>query len=628
MVTGISEPIDRTKGARRRPGLLAVFAGVMCYLGAVQVLTIAAGLAGLTFDRTVAAAVAAAALVSAVLFATRFFEPSEGGANTARGAPRVVRTLAGLAGGAAVLWGAWVWLELWVLAWLRPPYDWDGLYYHLPAIHEWVAAGRVRFVGHMPNVPFVNFPMGVELHTYFAHHLLGTSRLVNACNLWYWPPAFLAIVVIATRLGARGVWRWAAGALIAGVPVFVCQSVSCYIGPGFNAAVMAAMAATLVFVSGGGRSAGWNAVLLGLAAGLVLGAKGTGLPFFVVFVCAAAAGALWTRGTGVWRRAVAHTALVAGVALLVGGYWYARNAVSTGNPVYPIRLNVGEKILIDGWDHDDFNNANLPGWLRERPAPLRMFISWTQPDAPIGGYAPVGGMGYVWLFGGLPAFLLLWTQSLRRRSAASFRPLVMLTVVALALLAVQPAAWWSRFTVWLHALGLPCLAVLMSRAVSGWRRSPIQFVVVLFVAGVSAVAVWEAGRTLGLEWAEGRIAETGGIRSRYLPTVDYMFPGLAGTEAFDRFLGANAIARSPWDSNATLLGGVLAMPLGRRSIVVLPHDPSESDVRRLRDLGIEWVLWDAVNAGELPAVLQANGGARHEYSPDANLKLILVRIQS
>jgi hypothetical protein len=631
MVDQINESDTRPVSPRLRPGVLSVFAGVSCYLALVQVLTIAASVTRLQFSQGLAVAIAALSLPGAVVFATRFFEP-EGNPGEENKTPpgliaRFVRILTGLSGAAVIVWGAWVWVELWMLAWLRPPYDWDGLYYHLPAIHEWATAGRVCFVGFMPNVPFVNFPMAVELNTYFAHYLLGTSRLVNACNLWYWPLAFLALVVIAKRLGARGVWPWVAGALIAGVPVFVGQSVSCYVDPGFAAAVMGAIAASLVFVFDGGRSRGWNAVLLGLLIGLALGAKGTGLPFAVVILVGVMAGVARVHGFGQWKPWLLRVMLVIPAILAVGGYWYIRNAAQTGNPIFPIQLKIGEKVVFEGWDHNLFNDANLPVWLEKHPGPLRMFVSWTQPDAPIHGSSPVGGLGYIWLAGCVPAFLLMWLQMLRRKGDPRNGEFVLLTILVLGLLAVQPASWWSRFTVWLLALGLPCLAVVMTRAVYGWRRNPWHLVSILFVAGIFTVAVWETGRTLQLEWADGRTSETAGVGARFSRTVDYLFPEMADTDGFREFLAADAVARGPWDGYATLLGGVLGMPLGERTVVVLPFEPAESDIEDLHSRGIEWVLWDVINAGDVPPVLTANTTTRYVHNPDPGLHFVLLRIR-
>jgi hypothetical protein len=283
------EPLPAFAGRWSPAGVspLPAFAGVTCLLALVQVFTVGAGVLHVTLGRGLAAVFLAAAVVLSVLFARMFRIPR--GPDEERGRPEaraggIPRMLAALVGAAAVAWAVWAWVELWILARLRPPYDWDGLYYHVPAIHEWVMAGRVSFIDHLADIPFVNFPMGVELSVLFTHQLTGASWIVNACNLWYWPLAILSLAVIAHRLGARGVWPWVAGALLTGVPVFVSQSVSCYIDPGFAASVMAAIAAAAVFVFDDGRPRRASPVLLGMAVGLALGSKGTGVPFAAVIV--------------------------------------------------------------------------------------------------------------------------------------------------------------------------------------------------------------------------------------------------------------------------------------------------------------------------------------------------------
>ena len=77
--------------------------------------------------------------------------------------------------------------------------------------------------------------------------------------------------------------------------------------------------------------------------------------------------------------------------------------------------------------------------LEKHPVPLRMFVSWLQTDAPISGYAPIGGMGYVWPTAALPALLYLWVLASRRRYPGPVREFAFVTVLALCLLAVQPA---------------------------------------------------------------------------------------------------------------------------------------------------------------------------------------------
>ncbi len=621
---------DHEKGADHA---LAAFAGVVVLLALVQVLTISVSLAGLTLAGPLAVVVLVVALGAAGMVAWRYAR-SESAAGTRRPdpAPRSDRNaltmLGTLAAAAAVAWFVWVWGQLWLLAGARPPYDWDGLYYHLPAIHEWVANGRIAFIGNTPDIPFVNFPMGVELTSYFVHQLTGTSRFVNACNLWYWPLAFLSLVVIATRLGARGAWRWAAGALLFGAPVFVSQSVTCYIDPGFASAVMAAIAASCVFVFDRDRERARNALLLGAAVGLVLGSKGTGAPFAGVILVAVTAAALARGGFGGAGRVLASAALTLLVAFLVGGYWYARNAYHTGNPIHPIQIEFGQKVLIEGYDPALFLSANLPTWLAPYPAWARMFVAWFQPDAPVSGYAPVGGMGYIWLAAALPALFYLFVLAARRRYPGPAREFLFVSFLALILFAVQPASWWSRLTIWFLAIGLPCIAVAASHAASTWRATPLRSIVLGWAIGSIALAVWESNGTLQLERATGRTVADTRSQATYMSSLDYILPGMAAAPGFEEFFRARRIARSPWERIGTLLGGVLAMPLDAREITVLPLYPEEADVDALADAGVEWIIWDVLGSGEAPAVITSAADRHHVFHPAPDVNFHIFRLES
>lgn len=616
---------------RRKPGLQSAFAGVVGFMAVVQVLVVLASLTGVTFSRPAAFLVLGAASVLSGFFATRFFDaPGRGKEQRPpRGIGRLVARAAVWSIGFAVVgWSVWVWLQLWNLAWLRPPYDWDGLYYHIPAIHEWVMAGRVSFVGTMPYVPYVNYPMGVELFSFFAYFLLGTSRLVNACNLWYWPLAVLALAVIAQCLGVRGIWRWVAGALVAGVPAFVCQSVSCYVDPGFTAAVMASIAAACLFVFDDTTPGFWRAVLLGAAVGLAAGSKGTGFPFAMVFVAAVTVAAFWIYRFVDWKRWAQRVVVVVVVTVAVGGYWYVRNAAVTKNPIYPMQVKIGAKVLVEGWDHEDFDRENMPAWLESYPGWQRVLVSWTQPDAPVSGYAPVGGMGYLWLAGGIPAFVLLSWQRLRKRSRKGPSELVFVAALAAVLLAVQPSPWWSRFTLWLHALGLPCLVAVTSHAAGRLRQNGWHAATIALAAGVVGVAVWESSVTLALERRDGAAGDAGITGEKYVSSLEYLLPGISDNTALRHFFTAENIARSPWrTATGTLLGGVLAMPLDKRTIKVLPELPDENYVTGLRRSGVEWVVWDEVTGGPVPESIKRHLQERYVYNPAPDVKFNFLRLE-
>lgn len=608
---------------------LRTFAGLVGFHALIQVACVGLSLAGVALGRATSIVTLVLAAVLAVLFASRFettHRESDTPGPEIRASP-FFRWAFPLGVGAAVLWSVTIWGRLWQLAFRRPTYDWDGLYYHIPAVHEWVLKGGIAWLEGFPDVPFVNYPMAIEAHTFFTYELLRIDSLVDALNLWFWPLAFFALVVTAGLFGARGGWRWLAGALLAGAPVLVAQSVTCYVDPGAAACVMAAFAATLLLVFCEGSGSVWRVLLWGASVGLVLGSKGTGIVAVPVFAVAAVGGGLWREGWRRWPMRLRRIALGLTITTVTGGYWYLRNAYHTGNPVYPIEVRFGARVLIPGYDAAGMMNNELPDWLARFPPLLRPPVSWLQLDAPIQGYAPIGGLGYVWLVAGLPSIVILASRSFRNRFAIARRELQFALILILLLLIVQPAAWWARFTLWLHALGLPSVARVIqdidSRRV--WWRASLSFGALIAVLGL---AVWESERTLALEAARGRVAQQDGSGEAYVSTLDAMFPGMEASEGFDRLLAAPRIARSLWSRAGTLLGGSLATPLGRRRLSLLPEDPSEDDLDRIQEEGVEWVLWDVVGAGDVPASVRARAIEEHRYSPASDVDFRAVRLRA
>lgn len=580
-----------------------LFAGVTVLLALLQVFTLWSGALGLTLGRGAAAAYAAISLLGATLFGLSFRDPADDA--------RRPGSVGGLSGGllrlttaAALGWTALVWIRLWLLAARRAPYDWDGLYYHLPAIHEWAVAGRVAWLTSVPDVPFVNYPMGVEATTFLLHRLHGAEALLNAGNLWYWPLAVLAVVVIAGRLGAPTAWAWLAGALVSGSPVLVAQSVTCYTDPAFAATVLASLAAAMLvlFPAGGSGARPW--ALWGAALGLMAGAKGSGVPFALINAVVVFAVLAW-RERGAVARRWPQLLLAGGAALATGGYWYLRNALMTGNPVHPIQVAVGHKVIFPGYDHVQFSEANLPAWLAAYPSWLRMPVSWLQLDAPIHGYAPTGGLGYLWLVACVPAIAVLVALTARRRRDRFAGEFLFLFALVALLLGAQTSTWWARFTVWLVGLGLPALVIVLQRAQARARAGLARLLVVTVAMGCVVLAGWETNRTLALEQQEGRLPATGGAPVAYRTSLQYIFPDLDGVPGLDRFLAADTIGRTRWGRLGTLMGGVLSQPPGQRRILVMPARPGTADLATLLAAGATWLVWDLEAEPEVPPHVRA-----------------------
>ncbi len=531
-------------------------------------------------------------LATALVQARREVSPAETADETTRPG-RIAWTIAGLLGLG--------WLIAFVLqahnAATRPVTDWDGLYYHLPAIHAWLQAGRIVWVT-PTDVPFVNgYPMAVETLGYLGVLLTGTDRWIDATNLLFWPLASVALALLAALWGASRPWRLAAAAAIALVPGFLLLSSTAYVDAAFAAASFALFAWSALWVRGDrdrSTALGWA-----LAAALVLSIKGTGLPLVLVFTVAL--GGVTLCGRDARRRPIVLLGLAIALAFSLGGPWHLRAAHHTGNPLHPIGLRLGHKILLEGYDPHASADLALPGPLRSVPAILRGPLVWTHALRPVTAYDQAEGLGPLWTFLGLPA-LALWI--LRWRVP---RGLTFLLVIGAVWWLVQPAPWWARFTLWLHGLGLPAAAALLSRLRihDGSRRALAASVTLVLVASIGVSA-----QSLRSDAARGRDA-----LGHPVDPLRHWFGDLGERPGFSELRAAAHVAHGPTGRFGALAVGALEQPLGRRR-VDLVTDAAALDRLAERDL---WVLWDEGAQGPAPAWLRARADRSERFRQGEDL---------
>jgi hypothetical protein len=135
-----------------------------------------------------------------------------------------------------------------------------------------------------------------------------------------------------------------------------------------------------------------DAAYAGLLSGIALGVKVSAAPLAVV-VLSMVARRGWTRGR--WRGAAAVTLVVAAAWAVTSGYWYARNVVHTGNPVYPAKFLA--------WPGTTFPETTLLeyahryGTGRTIADALVVYADWPRSHALLAGLALLGLAGWlVW----------------------------------------------------------------------------------------------------------------------------------------------------------------------------------------------------------------------------------------
>lgn len=229
------------------------------------------------------------------------------------------------------------------LAAMLPSADFDAIEYHLQAPKEYVLNGKIAFLPH--NV-YAAMPLGVEMLHVLGMIVFGDWRrgaLVGRLLVAGFAPAAMILVAGSARKLAGRRAAWVSAVVYISTPWIYRTAAIPYVeGPlcYFHSAAIWSIVSS-VFEADRSRSARfWG--LAGLFAGGAFACKYPGLVSAIVPASLAAAIA-----SALKKDAKIIARFVAGVAVVVGP-WTAKNAIDTGNPVYPLGYRVfGGRFLDD-----------------------------------------------------------------------------------------------------------------------------------------------------------------------------------------------------------------------------------------------------------------------------------------
>jgi hypothetical protein len=228
------------------------------------------------------------------------------------------------------------------------PYGYDDLSYHLSTVATWIRYGdlqMIRFSMGDPSTPF--YPILGEMSSWV---LIAPFRDSDVVARWTQIPfalfSFLAVAAIGRRLGLSRRDAALAAIAYAGIRhVFPVLAVGAGNDHSTGFFTLAGIDAGLAFA----RRPRWgSAVTTGTALGLLLATKYIGFLYAPVVLAVVVALAFTDRETPVRRLAGLGALLLAAMAI-TGGYTYLRNAVTTGNPIFPAPVRVFGSEIFPGW---------------------------------------------------------------------------------------------------------------------------------------------------------------------------------------------------------------------------------------------------------------------------------------
>lgn len=470
-----------------------------------------------------------------------------------------------------------------------PFYDqWN---YHLAFPYQWLRAGSlVTF----PRHAYSFFPSDMGLLYLYA--LAGPGAWAAQVTHW-WMGALTAAgsASIARRLGASVGGQILATAVFAATPSVIQVGALAGADLGVAAFATGAVMAMLRWRSEPRRAVQW-AMISGAFAGLAAGSKYLALAS-VVAPTAIAAAVLSSLKTPdgkplVRRSARAFLAFVMAVTALVGP-WLARNALQTGNPVYPYFAGIFNPEVADHSRTDDRVASGIGNFaLTSDTFGTAVSLGTFTRRGHAGDIGPV----YLWLM----PLICIWMWFRRRDTDA---------LLVFGLLALGVAMWAVGPPLGRYLL--PSLALIAALAGTAWSElvdsypTPLRYILGLILL---LVLVGNCSPVRG-EYLGNQLACFLGFQT----DEEYLEDNLTQLEAF-RTVNADL----PVDAKVLLVGEPRAYGIDR-AIVVEDHyrtpllvelaeeSSSASDITRgLRSLGITHIL---VNDAEANRIAAADGRA-------------------
>jgi len=324
-----------------------------------------------------------------------------------------------------------------------PTYDFDVLTYHLMFPARWIQDGTISIIPTWCGDPAPSYaPLASEVYYTWLFLPMGEDTLARCGQFPFWLLLLIAGQGLAGELRLGPTAQRCVAIIVVLVPSITAQAGTAMVDVALAAHLVSVTCFSLRIVrwpprmdrpETGDPMSNRVADVIGLvlAAGLCLGTKYIALAYVAAFL-PLLAWSTWrslAHGRSLLRRPAVLSAML--VAFWIGGFWYVRNAVVTGNPVYPVEVRIGASVLCEGaYGRAQMENSTF-NVRRQNPADAfgrTVWFAWNAPGVPIPAADEITGQAAVfrhWYLGplGFVVGLFLLAAVMRivfllRRSAA------------------------------------------------------------------------------------------------------------------------------------------------------------------------------------------------------------------
>jgi hypothetical protein len=355
------------------------------------------------------------------------------------------------------------------LGYLFPSYSWDALYYHLPIVGQIMQSGAIQ-ENHTPSFiqQYINiFSKNINLFFLWNVIFLKNDVIVDLGQLFLTVAGILSIYSIALKLKIKEKYAIYASLLFFFTPMIILQSTTNYVDSAVS--MLFLIAINFFMYDDLEHYTDNNAVvkplkdrkipilLSGLAAGIILGSKPTA-PLFIVVILSVILIQEFIKhfkphiiaedkGYSLREGFKAYLIYFMVPALFIGGYWYVRNWIFYGNPVYYMDVSAFNITLLKGLKKDWVEPA--PEIINNLTYLTRLLYIWLEKVEYYMYDSRLSGFGPIWFILFLPSIVFsLFYAAIKKKYSFLF----ISTILAVTFI-LHPRNWTTRYVVFIVGLG-------------------------------------------------------------------------------------------------------------------------------------------------------------------------------
>jgi len=241
-----------------------------------------------------------------------------------------------------------------------PPAGGDPFIYNLTFPASWLKRGEIFYV----SLPYgaqaaTYYPLNTEIYYLWMLLPWHGDFLVNLGQVPFWIAGGMGVAFLARQGGTGRPGSIFSGLLAMFIPGVIQQATV----PRVDLAFSTWLVFSIYFALRWGQTMRrWHLALFGISLGLLIGTKSLGVVYCTIPVVLF----LFHWG-GRGRKVIIDSLIVAALVVIAGGFWYIRNWVVTGNPFFPLNVEVAGRIVFAG----AYSKQAMQVFHVEDPAELR-----------------------------------------------------------------------------------------------------------------------------------------------------------------------------------------------------------------------------------------------------------------